>query len=130
VLVVDPNMVYAAIKYWLPMTAFFTLVIRGWRSLKTSLTDGMDKLLNNHLSHIQLATEKTVSETEKTNALLLKSAQHDATVADKVSSVATKLEEHSDRELQVWNSVVKTLAVLEDRTRSSRTPRTPRKRRS
>jgi hypothetical protein len=87
----------------------------------------MDKLLNNHLSHIQSATEKTVAETQKTNDLLAKAAQSDIRVAEKVADVAVKLDEHTDKQMLVWQGVVKTLAVLEDRTRS-RTPRTPRKR--
>ena len=51
---------YEAFKYWMPLGSGFYLVIRAYRSAGTKLTEWADKLLNNHLHHIQEATQNTV----------------------------------------------------------------------
>lgn len=113
------------------MISGFVLISKAYFTSKKSIGEWANKLLTNHLAHIQVATETTVAETKKTNALLDKAAQSDLVVAERVQSVAQSLNSHTEKQMEVWTGVVKTLSVLEDRTRrSSRTPRTPRKRKS
>lgn len=52
---------YAALKFWLPIITAFTMVYKAYGSAKTGITAWADKLLNNHLSHIQSATEETAN---------------------------------------------------------------------
>lgn len=54
------NEAYEAFKYWAPLGSGFYLVIRAYRSAGARLTEWADKLLNNHLHHIQEATQNTV----------------------------------------------------------------------
>lgn len=122
---IDIAVVYVAIKYWGPVLGFFAIVIKAYLSGKKNVGAWANSLLTNHLAHIQDATETTVAETKKTNDLLASQALQQVTVAKHVDEVKTALSDHTDKEMQVWNGVVNTLAVLEDRTR--RTPR-PRRR--
>lgn len=109
-LVADVNTFYDYLKYWGPIITFFVLVVRAYLTAKKNIGTWADKLLTNHLSHIEASTTNTVSETQKTNKLL----ENQALKAD---AVAAALKEHSDKEMQVWETVSKTLVVLEDRTR-------------
>lgn len=104
---VDPLVLYEAVKFWLPLMTIGTLLVKAYLTTKKNIGGWAEKLLSNHLSHIQKATETTVAETKITNELLI---------------------QHTEKEMSVWAGVVNTLAVLEDRTRRSRTPsRTRRK---
>lgn len=129
--------IYAFIKYWGPVLGFFGILIKAYASAKKSVSTKFDaflgdvngwadKLLNNHLKHIEIATTETATLTEKTNALLVSTQLNDAVAATKAAEVAMALHEHNDRQAQVWQGVVTQLSVLEDRTRRERTPR-PRK---
>lgn len=122
---IDIAMVYTGLKYWLPLISAFGLVMKGWKSAKAEISKSMDTLLNNHLSHIQTATETTVTETKKTNELLTARHAEAAIVVAKMEAFQKDQTEHNDRSMQVWQGVASTLAILEDRTR--RTPR-PRRR--
>jgi hypothetical protein len=105
---------YEQVRYWLPMISAFGLVIGAWRTGKKNLSEFCDTLLTNHLSHIQTATQSTEVETKKTNGLL--SGQ-----SGKLDMVQGTLNRHYEQQLQVWDGVVKTLAILEDRTRARKT---------
>ncbi len=103
---VEPNILYDLIRYWLPIVSAFALVWKAYSGAKKNVSDWAETLFSNHLSHIQTATETTVEETRQTNTLLA---------------------QHTEKEMAVWSGVVNTLAVLEDRTRR-KSPRSPRKR--
>lgn len=125
---------YAFIKYWGPVLGFFGILIKAYASAKKSVANKFDtflgdvngwadKLLNNHLKHIEIATTKTMEETERTNALLVSSQLNDAVAASKAAEVAEALHQHNAQQAAVWQGVVTQLTVLEDRTRRERTPR-------
>lgn len=109
--------VYAALKFWLPLATAFTLVYKAYTSAKKNIGEWAHTLLNNHLAHVQDATEQTVLETKKTNDLLQSSALKDTETQRYVLDVKMSLAEHNEKELQVWGGIVNTLAILEDRTR-------------
>lgn len=113
-LVADVNTFYDYLKYWGPIITFFALVVRAYLTAKKNIGTWADKLLTNHLAHIEVSTTNTVAETQKTNKLL----ENQVVKAD---AVAQALNSHSEKEMQVWETVSKTLTVLEERT--SRTSR-------
>jgi len=86
--------IYAAIKFWLPMVTAFGLIIKAYHSATTGITSWADKLLNNHLSHIQAATERT--------ATLLEQAQREQ-------------KEYQAKDAEVQQGIVTSLEVLKDR---------------
>jgi hypothetical protein len=85
---------YAAVKFWLPLLTAFGLVIKAYGSTKRGITAWADTLMNNHLSHIQAATEET--------ARLLR----DAIKSD---------EEHRKADLEVLQEIKTGIEVLKDR---------------
>jgi len=108
---------YSEIKFWLPLITIITVFYKA----KTAVSGWADTLLNNHLSGIEKATVSTVTETKETNVLL---RDH----SGKLDMVQSTLTEQHMKQLQVWDGVVKTLAILEDRTKSSRRATPKRKR--
>ena len=113
--------VYESIRYWLPLVSGFVMVVGLYRSAKKNISIWAETLFENHLQHIQAATTETVKETKETNKLL-------NTAAMNIADVKTTLADHNLKEGEVWSGVVKTLALLEDRTIACRTRRSPRKR--
>jgi hypothetical protein len=125
----DLNIVYNELKFWLPVIGAVGTV---WK-MRAAVTGWADKLFSNHLHHIEQATISTVEETKNTNKLLGESAQRDMVIASRVSDVSNTLALNHEKQLQVWQGVVNTLSVLEDRTSRRRSPvrtpaRSPRKR--
>lgn len=98
--------VYTELKYWLPLVTIITL---GWKA-KFAITTWADSILNNHLHSIQLATQSTETETKKTNSLL-----EDNT--GKLVMLQNTVHDHNEKQLVIFQGIVNTLAVLEDRTR-------------
>lgn len=130
-----PTVVYDQLKFWLPLVSAFLLAYKGFQSIKKSVDGWAAKLFDNHLSHIQSATTDTVTETKATNELLKASAIKDTDIARHVSEVKDTLaasdkltRAHEDKEMMVWQGVVNTLTVLEDRTRMKTPRRSPRRR--
>jgi hypothetical protein len=85
---------YAALKFWLPMVTAFVLVIKAYRTLSSGVTTWADKLLNNHLSHIQTATEAT--------ATLLAQSHKDQ-------------QEYQKKDAETQQSIITSLEILKDR---------------
>ena len=79
---------YEVLKFWLPLVSAFVFVYKGWKGTTAKVSAYADRLLSNHLSHIQASTEAT-------HAMIV---------------------DHSEKEMQVWDTITKTLVVLEDRT--------------
>jgi hypothetical protein len=86
--------VYAALKFWLPMVTAFGLIIKAYHSAAGGITSWADKLLNNHLSHIQAATEKT--------AALLEQSQKEQKA-------------YQEKDALVQHDITTSLAILKDR---------------
>ena len=101
---------YEILKWWLPIISAFGIVIKAYTSAKKNVTDFADRLLSNHLAHIEDATVSTEKETKITNTLLKENT-------DKLDMVQGTLADHHDKNLQVWESVTTNLAILKERTR-------------
>jgi len=101
----DLNTVYREMKFWLPMISAMGIV---WKA-RTAITGWADRLMNNHLHSIQESTKSTEIETKRTNDLLVKSASDMVMLQNTIA-------EHAEKSAQVWNGILNTLAVLEDRT--------------
>jgi hypothetical protein len=114
---------YTQLRFWLPMVSGFAIVVKAYLSGKKSISGWASTLLDNHLHTIQTATSETVAETKRTNELLSDSTKQTVKVAEHVVQMAASVAAHQEKEMRVWDSVTKTMAVLEDRTRS----RSPRK---
>jgi hypothetical protein len=110
---------YEQIRWWLPIISAFGLIIKAYTSGKKNLSEFASRLLDNHLHGIETATTSTEVETKKTNALLTGQT-------GKLDMIQATLSEQHEKQLHVWHGVVKTLAILEDRTKASRTPRKKR----
>ena len=92
------------------MITAFGLVIKGYLSAKANVSGWMEKLLDNHLVHIEEATVSTHEATKQTNVLLTESA-------GKLDMLQATVSDHNEKDLQVWAAVTKNLAVLKERTR-------------
>lgn len=101
---------YTEIKFWLPLLGAFGIVMRAYVSAKKNVTAFADKLLSNHLAHIEEATVSTEALTQQTNVLLKDSA-------GKLDMVQNTLSDHHEKQLIVWQGVAETLAILKERTR-------------
>jgi hypothetical protein len=124
--VFDPSALYSFLKWAAPILGATGFALKMRTDVLKRADDWANKLLNNHLNHIQTATMETVAETKTTNKLLAAAALKDIETANRVTEVKETLIEHHDREQQVWGGILNTLSVLEDRTRRSR-PSTRRK---
>ena len=112
---------YEIIKFWLPIISAFGLVIKAYTGGKKSVSEFCDKLLSNHLSHIEEATVSNAEEAKETNILL---RDH----SGKLEMVQSTLSAQHDKQLQVWQGVTEALIVLKERTRSPRKSTPKRKR--
>jgi hypothetical protein len=107
---------YELIRWWLPIITVITLVVKAYLSVKKSIGEWTNKLLDNHLAHIEKASISTEAETKVTNKLLTQVSEQHATLEKKVDAVFTNMNMHQERQLQMWDGVAKTLAILEDRS--------------
>ena len=99
---------YELIKWWLPLVTAGTIVVKAYLTAKKSISEYAEKLLNNHLAGIETATKSTEVETKTTNKLL-------TDVYGQNTMVLNTINQHQEKQMLVWDGVVKTLAILEDR---------------
>jgi hypothetical protein len=107
---------YEVIKWWLPIVSAGGIVVKAYLTAKKSVSEYAEKLLNNHLAGIETATKSTEVETKTTNKLL-------TDVYGQNTMVLNTINQHQEKQMLVWDGVVKTLAILEDRTRTTRRAR-------
>ena len=101
---------YEMIRWWLPILSFGGIVIKAYLSAKKSVGEWANKLFDNHLTHIEQATKNTEAETRVSNQLL-------KDVSGQNIMVLNTMNEYHEKQLVIWDGIVKTLAILEDRTR-------------
>ena len=111
---------YEILKWWLPIISAFGLVIKAYTSIKKALTEFTERLLNNHLSGIESATQSTEVETKKTNALLVGQT-------GKIEMVQNTLADHQEKNLIVWQGVLESLTILKERSRAHKSATPKRK---
>jgi hypothetical protein len=99
---------YEMIKWWLPILSFGGIIVKAYLTAKKNISDYADRLLSNHLVHIEEATKSTEVETKTTNKLL-------TDVYGQNMMVLNTINQHQEKQMLVWDGVVKTLAILEDR---------------
>jgi hypothetical protein len=81
---------YEFVKYWFPLITISLMIRKGWKSFKESIDAWADKMLNNHLTHIQSATETTVQllremkEDRKATAVKVEAVRIDLIKKDEV----------------------------------------------
>ena len=52
--------IYEIIKFWLPIVTAFGFILRGYHTITRNVSEWADKLLHNHLSHIEQNTAQSV----------------------------------------------------------------------
>jgi len=107
----DPNSLYGELRYWLVWVSAYGVVIKAYLTGKRGVQEFVDKLLANHLAHIEEATVSTHIETKQTNVLLKDSS-------GKLEMIQNTLADHHDKNLQVWAAVTQSLTILAERTRA------------
>src|ERR1017187_4574774 len=107
--------IYEQIKFWLPIISAFGIITKAYFGAKKNVTEFADKLLTNHLTHIEQATVSTEAETKKTNVLLTESS-------GKLDTIQSQLSEQHSQQILAWQGIIESLAVLKERTRGSRKP--------
>src|SRR5208282_5633904 len=103
------NQMYDAIKFWLPITTAFTVVYGAYRNVLTKVTIWGNQLLENHLTHIQSATEdsaRVLKEVRDNQATQLVQA---TTTAVAVAKVAVDLEKHEEADGEVQQKILTAL---------------------
>jgi hypothetical protein len=108
--------VYSEIKYWVPMLAVGTAVIKGHSVVK----QWVDKLFSNHLFHIEEATIINAKEAKQTNILL-------GIQSDKMDDVKKTLAENHDKEVHVWGALTEAIISLKEGKPTRRRKRAVRK---
>lgn len=102
------TMIYEAAKYWLPLLSITTLVYRAYRKATRGITMWADKLMFNHLTHIQTATEKS--------ATLLEEVRDDGKRTIELTlQVARDLKDYQALTGKAQGDILRDLAVLKDR---------------
>jgi hypothetical protein len=107
---------YEILRWWLPIITVITLVVKAYLSVKKSIGEWTNKLLDNHLAHIEKASISTEAETKITNKLLGQVSDQHQTLEKKVDSVFVNMNMHQEKQMHMWDTISKTLVILEDRS--------------
>jgi hypothetical protein len=106
---------YEILKWWLPIITAFTLVIKGWSTVVKSVTEWAEKLLNNHLHHIQDNTAEAAELLRDTHA------EFKTLRADQATAFADSRRDmmaFMDANNKIQQSILLNLEVLRDRDRA------------
>jgi len=114
---------YNAVKYWLPLVSVALVVFRVlvWIRNKINATIAStaawgERLLHNHLLHIQTATEESVVILKEVRDNQSEQLDKAKVTAAAVEKVAVDLEKHENAEGEVQQKILTALEILKDRT--------------
>ena len=99
---------YEAIKYWLPVTTAFTLIVKAYSSAKKGVGMWAHKLLANHLQHIQ-------NNTEKSCVLLGQIVDFQKKAQNSIENVAIDLKDHVKSDDEIQGRILTGIEILKDR---------------
>ena len=108
--------IYNQLKYWIPLTTVCTMIYRAYRQASKSITDWADKLMSNHLTDIQAATERSAVLLEEVRDNQISQGVKVDLVAIHSAKVASDLEKHEQEDGKVQRDILTTLEVLKDRS--------------
>ena len=97
-----------ALTYWLPLLTICTIVYRAWNKATARVGAYADKLLKNHLSHIQ-------ENTAASAALLTEMRDGSKQTLELTRTVHESLNLHMADDLKIQGEILKDLAILKDR---------------
>ncbi len=123
----DPTAFYSFLKWAAPLLGASGFLLTLRKDFLKRADDWANTLLNNHLAHIQASMSEVVIETKLTNDLLRTADRRDLDSVIRVGEVKQALILNQDKQQVVWDGVLKSLTLLEDRTRPSSRPRTRRR---
>ena len=115
-MLVTPFVAYEAVRFWLPLVTIGGLIIKAYISATKKISTWAERLLTNHLAHIEIATTSTERETKVTNKLLGQVSDQHQTLEKKVDSVFVNMNMHQEKQMHMWDTISKTLVILEDRS--------------
>jgi hypothetical protein len=115
-MLVTPFVAYEAVRFWLPLVTIGGLIIKAYISATKKISTWAERLLTNHLAHIEIATTSTERETKVTNQLLGQVSDQHQTLEKKVDSVFVNMNMHQEKQMHMWDTISKTLVILEDRS--------------
>jgi len=103
---------YEIFKYWLPLATGFLMVWSGFKSAKTLLKASLDKLLNNHLHHIEENTLAGATALKDTHAefITLRAEQQDG-----FKTIHDTLHARFEMDAKIQQSILTNLEILKDR---------------
>lgn len=103
---------YEAVKFWLPLATILGLIVQGWRSLVKKITIWVEKLLNNHLHHIEENTAEAAAALRETHAEF-KTMRADQAVS--FMDVRRDMMLFMDGQSKIQQSILTNLEILKDR---------------
>ena len=124
-MLVTPFVAYEAVRFWLPLVTIGGLIIKAYISATKKISTWAERLLTNHLAHIEIATTSTERETKVTNQLLGQVSDQHQTLEKKVDSVFVNMNMHQEKQMHMWDTISKTLVILEDRSSRATRARKP-----
>ena len=95
------------LRWWVPLVSVSVLVWKAYADAKKSVREWADKLFENHLAHIQAASEQGAASLQR-----LVEYQHDSAVA--VQKVAVDLEAHEQQDARVQAEILSGIEVLKN----------------
>lgn len=104
--------IYEQLKYWLPVTTVLGLLFKAYTKARNSMSIWAGALIDNHMTHIQAATEKAsdaVVQLANYHRDMLDS-QH--SMVSTLHDMKTELHEYAKDSLDVQSNIVTNLEVV------------------
>jgi hypothetical protein len=103
---------YEMLKFWLPLVTTFLMVMKGWTTGKKLVTSWAERLLNNHLHHIEANTAEAAQLLKDTHAEF-KTLRSDQAVS--FMDVRRDMMLFMDGNNKIQQSILTNLEILKDR---------------
>jgi hypothetical protein len=99
---------YEEAKFWGPLISGSVTFYLWWKSAKKSARDFADKMLDNHLQHIQ-------QNTERTSQILADMHEGQKNDARALAELSRGFKDHNVRDARTHAQMLSDLSVLKDR---------------
>jgi len=107
--------VYAFIKFWLPLITFLGLLVKGAQMAGSRMSTIASAFLDNHMAHIQEAAESASTAVVELAGYHKEMLQSQGKIVTAIESMSRDFHEHVTEDRQAQAAILTGIEVLKDR---------------
>ena len=107
---------YEQLKFWLPVVTFFTLLVKGYISMKKAAQSWANTMPDNHMAHIQASSERASTAVTELAGYHKEMLDQQRELVNNMTLMQRDFHEHVAGDLRVQSAILTGIEVIKSQT--------------